>query len=201
MSIPLFPFFVGKSAKTRAYPGMNRRKGNPRIVRIVVSFESSERGSKIFAHTIHSIISMGYLVNKIFMVLLYIPAIISILFEISIKKIKKNTKIEMCNRFLRWIGRDSDMNSFMISNPIVIRIKMASKLISVIVVIKNTIIVHAIIHNIIIESVKRLVVFSPVFRKMIKNPINIIVILIFMETGLGIQRRKTPRAINIIPTL
>jgi len=27
------------------------------------------------------------------------------------------------------------------------------------------------------------------------------VILIFMETGLGIQRRKTPRAINIIPTL
>jgi len=80
--------------------------------------------------------------------------IISDLYKIRIKKIKKNTKIERYNRFLRRIGKDSDTNSYMTSNPISIRIKIASMLKSVIIVIKYTIIVHAIIIDIINKSEK-----------------------------------------------
>jgi hypothetical protein len=153
-SIPLFSFFVGKSAKIRVYPGMKKRKGNPNIIRIVLSIGITKRVSKIVVHTIHRIISIGYLVNMIFIVLLHMIEIISDLYKIRIKKIKKNTKIEKYNRFLRRIGKDSDTNSYMTSNPISIRIKIASMLKSVIIVIKYTIIVQAIIIDIINKSEK-----------------------------------------------
>jgi hypothetical protein len=154
LSMLSIPFIVGKSAKMRIYPGTKKRKGNPSIDRIILSIGSTKRGSKRIAHTIHKIISIGYLLNIIFIVLLYMIAITSILYKIRIKKIKKNTKIERYNRFLRRNGRDSDINSFMTSNPIIIRIKMASILKSVIVIIKYTIIVHAIIIDIINKSEK-----------------------------------------------
>lgn len=84
--------------------------------------------------------------------------------------------IKKCKRFLKRIGILSDVNSFMTSNPIVNRIKMASNGISTIIVIMYITKVIAIIETI-KASVIRLAVFSPVFRKMIKKPINRIVIL------------------------
>jgi hypothetical protein len=198
LSIPLFSFFVGKSAKISVYPGMKRRKGNPNIDRMILFIESNTIGGNIIAQAIHRMISIGYFVNIILMALLYIFAILNILYKINTKKIKKNKKIENCNLFLSRSGKDSDMNSLMISNPITIKIKMKSKLTFVSVVITYTAIVNKIIINIMKESVKRLVVISPVFIKMRKNPINIIVILIFTKRRLGKHRRKIPIVINII---
>ena len=69
-SIPRSIFFAGNMAKIRRYPGMNRRNGTPRIVRIVVSMDSNVIGSNMVLQRIHRIMSRGYFDDVSFMIVL-----------------------------------------------------------------------------------------------------------------------------------
>jgi len=57
---------VGNNAKMRIYPGINRMKGNPRIILKLLAMSSSATGSNIRLQRIQMIISIGYFSNEIF---------------------------------------------------------------------------------------------------------------------------------------
>jgi len=52
--------------KIKTYPGTKSKNGNPNIVRTIILDENNKIGSKIMAHAIHKMISIGYLINDIF---------------------------------------------------------------------------------------------------------------------------------------
>ena len=65
-SIPLSVFLVGNKVKIRMYPGMKRTNGKPKITRMIPSTSSNDIGMSIRLHNMHSIMSIGYFVNEIF---------------------------------------------------------------------------------------------------------------------------------------
>lgn len=66
LSIPRFVFFVGKSAKTKTYPGIKIRKGKPKIVLMILFIEYEAIGSIIILHRKQRDMSIGNFVNDIF---------------------------------------------------------------------------------------------------------------------------------------
>lgn len=79
-SIPRSVFFAGNKVKIKTYPGMNKRNGNPRSVRTVVSMESNAIGSNMILQRIQNRISRGYFDDETFMLSGYIPRMVIIFF-------------------------------------------------------------------------------------------------------------------------
>ena len=67
VSIPVFVFLNGKRTKLNRYPGMNNRKGKPRMIRMVPSISVKAIGNKIRLHIRQMKISTVGLFTTIFM--------------------------------------------------------------------------------------------------------------------------------------
>ena len=67
VSIPTFVFLSGKRAKPSRYPGMNNKKGKPRMIRMVPSVSVKVMGSRIMLHSIQRKTSTKGLFKTIFM--------------------------------------------------------------------------------------------------------------------------------------
>ena len=65
-SIPLVFFFVGNNADRRTYPRIKRMKGNPNSILSMLFIESNAIGSKRMPQSMQRIISIGYVLNDIF---------------------------------------------------------------------------------------------------------------------------------------
>ena len=65
-SIPSIPFFVGNNAERRIYPGIKRRNGNPNSILSMPFIESNVIGSKRIPQSMQSIMSIGCVLNDIF---------------------------------------------------------------------------------------------------------------------------------------
>ena len=65
-SIPFMVFFVGNNAERRTYPGMKRRKGNPTSILSMPFIEFNAIGSKTIPQSMQRIMSIGYVINDIF---------------------------------------------------------------------------------------------------------------------------------------
>ena len=67
VSITVFIFLSGKRAKLSRYPGMNNKKGKPRMIRMVPSIFNKIKGNRIMLHSRQRRTSARGLFNTIFM--------------------------------------------------------------------------------------------------------------------------------------
>ena len=67
VSIPVLVFLSGKRAKLSRYPGMNKRKGKPKMIRTVPSISVKVIGNRIMLHSRQMRTSVRGLFKAIFM--------------------------------------------------------------------------------------------------------------------------------------
>lgn len=89
VSILVFVFIIGKRTKLSMYPGINNRKGRPRMIRMIPSISIKIIGNRIILHIRQIKTSIGGLIKTIFM---FSPEFyVDIMLIISFDNIKINT--------------------------------------------------------------------------------------------------------------